>query len=233
MKCLTLFLLSAATIISSCTSQQFDEPEYSVGVDDAAMAMERVQKTDLSIAAAALDAQKNKEFYKDENGFWHPLDEDAKITAQQMNEKIIGHGWKGDPHSYRHINVDGTTEVVWQLLNGVTGYYDNEFKISFHPGYVRYYGKRYWGYDFYYHDDSRLDTDAPVIGYTSTDDRDWIIPVKLIDDNTLAVVRTFYEYKGNGVYALTGDGFYYELKRVSDEELAAWEEKHSVGYWGE
>lgn len=237
MKKLALCLLSLATIMAGCTSQEFDEPDnYASAAEDTGWygMYDRVHKTDVSKEAALSDMQQMREFYKDENGFWHPIDEDAKITAQQMNEKIIGHGWEKKPYSYRKILEDGTTEApdyyLLGQLSGCAGY--DDFKLSFHPGYVRRYGKRYWDHDFYYHDDNRLDTDAPIIGYTSTDDRDWLMPITLINDNTLIVITTDYTYKGNGVYALTGTGGYYVFTRVSDDEFATWPEKYSVNYWG-
>ena len=218
--------------MAGCSSQEFDEPDnYASAAEEAGWywMYDREHRTDVSTLAALSDMQQMREFYKDENGFWYPIDEDAKITAQQMNEKIIGHGWKQKLYASRFIRKDGTTIPLYDF--NLTGY-GFFFNLSFHSGYVRKYDKRYWDHDFFYHDDSRLDTDSPIIGYTSTEDRDWLMPIKLIDDNTLAVVRSYYEYKGNGIYALTGTGAYYEFERVSDEELAAWEEKHSVNYWG-
>ncbi len=235
MKHFAFCLLSFAAIMTGCTSQEFDEPACVVSTEDEAAIwgdIEKEYRINVSELSAELDAQLNQEYYKDENGFWYPIDENAKITAQQMNEKIIGHGWERRYNSLRDIREDGSTKPYYVTpgLSGCAGYED--VKFSFHPGYVRRYGKRYWDHDFYYHDESRLDTDAPIIGYTSTEDRDWLMPIKLIDDNTLLVVETDYTYKGNGVYALTGTGADYVLERVSDEEYATWAEKYTVDYWG-
>lgn len=234
---LAIFALIAAILVG-CTSEVVDEPEYAVtSVEEAAAVRadwERVFNTDRSALlemAGLTDCAEMPLFYKDENGLWYPIDPTARITSQEMNEKIMGYGWERWYSYDGVIDEDGIYRLCYpdgEVPDGIP--YGSKF--AFYPGFVRRYDYRFWGHDFLYHDDSRLDTDAPIIGYTSTDDRDWLLPIKLINDISLIMIKTHYRYCGNGVYEPTGIAGCYLLRRVSADVVAVWEERHWADYWG-